>query len=553
MKKITLIAALLGTAYFGQAQVGINTDAPKTSAYLDVEATDKGILIPRVALTSTAVFAPITGDQEQSLLVFNTATAGTGATAVKPGFYYWRVPATGSPFWERVASGTDLNDLINDVNKDLEKVVDLLKEAFPSNNLNDPITDGPTHGGGMVYEPGNGTTPATISYVYYDSTTNTYVKQDITDDIKDLITLTESKTLLVKNAKYQYYVSEAYLAANNNTAPTQTDIDTWTNTTFPTGVYYIEVLESVVNNFNEFVTNNPVTVGGDTYNSIKQYIENISQNATQDGVTKIVIDPTTGNATFQTWNDTTNTWTTVNNSVFEKIVTDNETETTLTKNNGTGAVGSEIIYTYENEKGVKRDITITADVINTIINNNTVREEITEIINAGGNVYFGDHDGDANTPDTFYTIDASGNKTAIDISSTVVNAITNATTNQINEIKNELGDVINNNSNTSVFTGDTYVENGVTYYIYKGSFETTITGNTARTTGVTLDKDAQKIISINLNYGVGMTASVTDIAVSNTALTMKTGVGKMYSVISTTDLDATAIIEFASPVKPAGL
>ena len=66
MKKITLIAALLGSAYFANAQVGINTDAPKTSAYLDVEATDKGILIPRVKLTSTTVFEPITGDQEES-------------------------------------------------------------------------------------------------------------------------------------------------------------------------------------------------------------------------------------------------------------------------------------------------------------------------------------------------------------------------------------------------------------------------------------------------------------------------------------------------------
>ncbi|TDS56861.1 hypothetical protein [Myroides indicus] len=555
MRKITLIAALLGSAYFAQAQVGINTDAPKTSAYLDVEATDKGILIPRVALRSTDVFAPITGDKEQSLLIFNTETAGTGATAVKPGFYYWRIPATGPSFWERVASGTDLKDLIGSASADMTKILELLKEAYPSNNLVDPANDGPTHGGGMVYEPGDGTptNPAKITYVYYDNTTNTYVKQDITNDFSQIIAAAESKTLLVKNAKYQYYVSETYLVANNGTVPDQTVVDTWTDTTFPAGVYYIDVIGGVVNNFSELVSNNQVTVGGNTYNSIQEYIENISQDAMQDGVTRIIIDQTTGEATFQTWDSTSNQWINVNNSSFSEIVRDNETVTTLTKEGTVGAVGDEIKYTYVSEDNTATVITLTADVLNSITNNENVKNEISKIINAGGNVYYGDHDGDVNTPDVFYTIDASGNKVAINISSTVVNTIINASQEQINQIKNVLGDVITNSSNTSVFTGDTYVDNGVTYYVYKGEFETTVTANTARTTGITLDQDAHKILFINLDYGTGMVAPVTDVVVTGTSVTLKIGVGKNYNVIATTDTAATVIVEFASTVKPAGI
>ncbi len=71
------------------AQVGINTTSPGSGAMLDVTSSNKGILIPRVALTSTASSSPITPAPTTSLLVYNTASSGSGATAVSPGFYYW--------------------------------------------------------------------------------------------------------------------------------------------------------------------------------------------------------------------------------------------------------------------------------------------------------------------------------------------------------------------------------------------------------------------------------------------------------------------------------
>lgn len=101
MKKITLMVALLGSFYFSNAQVGIGTPEPKNSSMLDVHATNKGILIPRVELTSTTVFAPITGTEVESLLVYNTATAGD----VTPGFYYWF-----NNKWERIVNQTQLDE-----------------------------------------------------------------------------------------------------------------------------------------------------------------------------------------------------------------------------------------------------------------------------------------------------------------------------------------------------------------------------------------------------------------------------------------------------------
>ncbi len=70
------------------AQTGIGTTSPHVSAKLEVAATNKGFLPPRVALTGTndllTIATPATG-----LVVFNTATAGTTPNNVLPGYYYY--------------------------------------------------------------------------------------------------------------------------------------------------------------------------------------------------------------------------------------------------------------------------------------------------------------------------------------------------------------------------------------------------------------------------------------------------------------------------------
>ena len=71
-------------------QVGINTDQslPDNSAMLDIKSVSKGLLIPRIALTSIISASPVTSPAI-GLLVYNTATAGVSPNKVVPGYYHW--------------------------------------------------------------------------------------------------------------------------------------------------------------------------------------------------------------------------------------------------------------------------------------------------------------------------------------------------------------------------------------------------------------------------------------------------------------------------------
>jgi len=93
------------------AQVGINTTAPGSGSILDISASDKGVLFPKVALTSTIVEAPVTSPS-MGLLIFNTATSGLGDTAVTPGFYYWD---TDESEWMRFTSGEQGNHYVGEL------------------------------------------------------------------------------------------------------------------------------------------------------------------------------------------------------------------------------------------------------------------------------------------------------------------------------------------------------------------------------------------------------------------------------------------------------
>lgn len=112
MKKITItIGVILAVSAYNNAQnVGINPTGalPNSSAGLDVDFSNKGVLIPRVALTARNSNAPIGAGIANSLLVYNTATAGTFPNNVYPGYYYWDGSA-----WQRltngIANGWDIN------------------------------------------------------------------------------------------------------------------------------------------------------------------------------------------------------------------------------------------------------------------------------------------------------------------------------------------------------------------------------------------------------------------------------------------------------------
>lgn len=72
------------------AQVGISTNNPNKDAVLDLNRTDgtsaKGLLLPKVALSATNNFYPLTS-HIAGMKVYNTASSGSGSFAVTPGEY----------------------------------------------------------------------------------------------------------------------------------------------------------------------------------------------------------------------------------------------------------------------------------------------------------------------------------------------------------------------------------------------------------------------------------------------------------------------------------
>lgn len=104
MKKISILIILLQLIVPNNmtAQVGIGTIDPY--AALDITSTDNGLLIPRVALTSTTTVLPVlTG--RTSELVYNTATVSD----VTPGFYYL---STNTGPWVRLGTAATNSWLI---------------------------------------------------------------------------------------------------------------------------------------------------------------------------------------------------------------------------------------------------------------------------------------------------------------------------------------------------------------------------------------------------------------------------------------------------------
>jgi hypothetical protein len=117
MKKTTLflIAIALSISIFAQNKgVSINEtgEEPDKSAILDVQSTEKGILIPRVMLLSNT--QPISVSKEEGLMIYNT-----DESVYKKGIYYW--------------SGSEWKKLIRNMNYQLfseERVIIVITDGL---------------------------------------------------------------------------------------------------------------------------------------------------------------------------------------------------------------------------------------------------------------------------------------------------------------------------------------------------------------------------------------------------------------------------------------
>ena len=83
MKKIFLTIALVaGMMVSAQVKIGDQVTTLNPNSLLELQSTNKGVLFPRVALTGTTSFAPLSA-HVPGMTVYNTATTSD----VKPGLY----------------------------------------------------------------------------------------------------------------------------------------------------------------------------------------------------------------------------------------------------------------------------------------------------------------------------------------------------------------------------------------------------------------------------------------------------------------------------------
>ncbi len=108
----------LGGVY---SQVGIGTVSPNPNAALEVFSETQGLLLPRVGLVKTNSPSPLSA-HIKGMVVYNTATAGTGSTAVSSGYY-----VNDGSRWVRMADASK-GDLTDDawVNDTINSRVHLL-------------------------------------------------------------------------------------------------------------------------------------------------------------------------------------------------------------------------------------------------------------------------------------------------------------------------------------------------------------------------------------------------------------------------------------------
>ncbi|MGG5505615.1 MULTISPECIES: hypothetical protein [unclassified Myroides] len=559
MKKITLLAAVLGASYFANAQVGIGTPTPATSTQLEVKATDKGILIPRVALTAINVFDPIKGAQEESLLVYNTNEVkdNAGVITLAKGFYYWT-----NNEWNRIVGKAELDtvienlgDNITNIEGDIENLQAVINYILPSNPSNDD-TAPQTHTT-VVYEGGKFYT------VTYDTVNNKYTRGEI--NFEDLVNGVETKTFMkevIVNNKVVgvIYFSEQtildWLAADDaNTVANILDN--------APGAVFIDVKGTVVKNIQEILNSSTTIQEGDkTFTSVVEYLQYITQFSDGNVIYTEIEDPTDATKkiwVFQYWDGTA--YQTID---IQDLVRETETPTQIRRSevvtSGTlpafeavrtapvaGDVKQgEIFYEYSAEGDQKDYINMTEDILNSINNNEEIKNAITNVLNQGGNVYFGDHDGDDATPHVFYQVitDSTGTKTNKEIelpASFLVNLIKKFK----DIIKQELGDHITNEGDT-VYTGDTY--NGHKVYLGKGA--TTIEEYSAIASPVALtladSVNIRQVLSIKLLTTAGhiVTSNTTDVVINGNKIAFNIGVGNQYMMLKPGAYEV--VVEFTS-------
>jgi len=167
MKKL-LLSAFVAFAMLAStkalAQQGFGTNTPNKSAAVDIVSSQRGLLVPRLDLSSIVVAAPVDAPAH-GLLVYNKVTStltGTEvANNVTPGFYYWeRNNTTDETAWQgkwvRIVSSNTEKKVIVEEGNNVKVVAD---DAGLTTIYTVSVTGG--NGNGQVLVSVPNTDPAT--------------------------------------------------------------------------------------------------------------------------------------------------------------------------------------------------------------------------------------------------------------------------------------------------------------------------------------------------------------------------------------------------------
>src|SRR5690606_9652121 len=349
MKRKLLVAAVLMGAWNAHSQVGIGTLTPDSSSQLDVVANDKGVLLPRVALESTTDTTTITNGNVNSLLVFNTNTQND----VTPGYYYWYEDK-----WMRIVNEKDITELDKNTTN-VSFVVDggqlvLIDSdgntvSIPLSEINIPTTLVNNGDGTYTYTNESGETvtidvPADVVNNFEEIIQNGDVINELIENLGDTIIGGnvsydgDNFTYIDENGVEQTITFEDIVQANETVTTLVNNGDgTYTYTNESGETVTIDVPADIVNQFDNIVNNGPVTVDGNTYNTIEEYIQHIVE--ANETVTNLVYEATTGIATY------TNEEGTPQTIDLSAVVKNFETLTSVSVDNTAGTL------TYVDEKG----------------------------------------------------------------------------------------------------------------------------------------------------------------------------------------------------------
>src|SRR5690554_4567721 len=338
MKRRLLAAAVLMSAWSAHSQVGIGTLTPNSSSQLDVVANDKGVLLPRVSLTSTtdSTTVPVTvgeSSTENSLLVFNTNTQND----VTPGYYYWYVDK-----WMRIVNEDEILALDKNTTNESFSVEDgmlILTDSegnfisIPLSEINIPTTIVQNPDGTYTYTNEHGQS------ITIDATNN------IINNIENILNNTEVLNELITVLGDTYVGGNVYYDG---------DTFTYIDESGDTHEITIDVVGDVVTNIQN---------QGDIYSEIINILEQESDSFVDNG---------DGTFTHTSVDGTTVTF---------------DANTTAMIDNGDGS------YTFTNANGETITVDVVGDVVTNIQNQGDIYTEILAVIIANSDTFVDNGDG----------------------------------------------------------------------------------------------------------------------------------------------------------------